>query len=109
MQSHSDVQSLAVTDLSAFTCIKKEDVIQTLKHLNLVKYCKGQHVIAANAKVIQQHLQRINAGRKRALLTVDRSRIQWRPRLEKSTKGSRRRGAQQHGSSGTHKRQRTAR
>ncbi len=43
------------SDLSEMTGIKKEDVISTLQHLDLVRYYKGQYVIVLNEKLLLAH------------------------------------------------------
>jgi len=40
--------NVSVKDMSRITAIKMEDIISTLQSLNLIKYWKGQHVIAVS-------------------------------------------------------------
>ncbi|XP_004349427.2 histone acetyltransferase Tip60 [Capsaspora owczarzaki ATCC 30864] len=47
--------SMAIADLSAYTCIKREDVLSTLQHLNLIKYYKGQYVIVIPVEMAEAH------------------------------------------------------
>ena len=70
-------QKYSIADLSRITCIKREDIISTLQHLGLIRYVKGQFVICATLKVIQQHEEKM--GTKKKLLTVDPSLINWVP------------------------------
>ena len=35
------------------------DVISTLQHLGLIRYVKGEHVICATPKLIEQHMQQL--------------------------------------------------
>jgi len=46
--------TISIKDLSDMTAIKTEDILTTLQHLNLIQYQKGQHVLVANAKVIEK-------------------------------------------------------
>ena len=50
--------ALSLRDISRMTAIKMEDIISTLQSLNLIKYWKGQHVVAVSTKVIDDHLSR---------------------------------------------------
>lgn len=47
---------LNIRVMSAETAIKSEDIISTLQSLNMIKYWKGQHVIAANRAIISEAL-----------------------------------------------------
>ncbi|CAM9330442.1 unnamed protein product [Chrysoparadoxa australica] len=68
---------LSVKDISRMTAIKTEDIISTLQSLNLIKYWKGQHIIAVSQKVIDQYLSSTSQLRlaKTELLT-------WTPRSQ---------------------------
>lgn len=59
------------------SCIKQEDIISTLQHLGLVRYCKGQHVINTTAKVIEQHLAMLALKKKQ--IKLDPSALKWVP------------------------------
>jgi len=52
-------KTLSVKEVSALTAIKREDIISTLQFLDLVRYCKGQHVISATPKLLEQHVQQL--------------------------------------------------
>jgi len=58
-----------------------QDIISTLKHLNLVRYIKGNHVIAATHKIVEQHLQEMYNKRQQAgpQLDLDVSLLDWNP------------------------------
>ncbi|CAM9192401.1 unnamed protein product [Discosporangium mesarthrocarpum] len=47
---------LSVRQMSINTAIKTEDIISTLQSLNLIKYWKGQHIIAVSKKTIEECL-----------------------------------------------------
>ena len=49
--------SVSVKELSELTMIRTEDIINTLQHLNMIQYVKGQHVICAAPHVIDAHLR----------------------------------------------------
>ena len=53
------VDNLSIKDLSQVTYLKTEDIEETLKKLNLVKYWKGQYVVSlVNTKVIDEHFKK---------------------------------------------------
>jgi histone acetyltransferase MYST1 len=66
-------RNLAIKDASQMTCIKPEDIISTLNHLGLIRYCKGQHVISVTPKLIEQHQAKLQSK------TDDGSRVQLIP------------------------------
>jgi histone acetyltransferase MYST1 len=47
---------LSMNQISEMTAIKVEDIISTLQSLNMVKYWKGQHIIAVTQRLIDKHL-----------------------------------------------------
>jgi histone acetyltransferase MYST1 len=49
--------SVSIKELSELTCIKPDDIIYTLQYLGLVQYQKGQHVLVAAPKLLDQHLR----------------------------------------------------
>lgn len=49
--------SISIKELSELTCIKPDDIIYTLQHLGLIQYQKGQHVLVAAPKLLDQHLR----------------------------------------------------
>ena len=72
--------TLSIKDLSAMTCFTEEDIISTLTGLNLVKYWKGQHVICATPKVIEDHLN--STSYKKTMVEVDQSCLRYTPIVE---------------------------
>jgi histone acetyltransferase HTATIP len=58
------------------TSIRKEDVISTLQHLNLIHYYKGQYVICLTPEVIHGHLRAMKKRRHR----IDGKCISWTPK-----------------------------
>ncbi len=50
--------NLSIKELSDITMIRESDIVYTLQELNLVKYCKGQHILSTvSPKVIEQHFK----------------------------------------------------
>ncbi|KAK3233508.1 hypothetical protein CYMTET_56194 [Cymbomonas tetramitiformis] len=66
--------NISIKDLSEMTAIKTDDIISTLQHLNLIQYQKGQHVIYANPKIIEQQLKEVGSG-----APIDASKLIWTP------------------------------
>eukprot|EP00879_Flechtneria_rotunda_P015529 GHRR01016240.1.p1 GENE.GHRR01016240.1~~GHRR01016240.1.p1 ORF type:complete len:607 (+),score=179.00 GHRR01016240.1:807-2627(+) len=67
--------TISIKELSELTCIKPDDIIYTLQHLGLIQYQKGQHVLVAAAKLLDQHLREAGSWG----LQVDPSKIIWTP------------------------------
>lgn len=49
---------LSIRLISSMTAIKTEDIISTLQSLNLIKYWKGQHIIAVSRATIDDCLSK---------------------------------------------------
>lgn len=49
--------TVSIKELSELTCIKPDDIIMTLQQLGLIQYQKGQHVLVAPPKVLDQCLR----------------------------------------------------
>lgn len=67
--------TISIKELSDMTMFKHDDIINTLQHLNMIQYIKGQHVICAAPHVIESHLR--NCGSPG--LEVDPTKIIWTP------------------------------
>eukprot|EP00877_Chromochloris_zofingiensis_P000173 jgi/Chrzof1/10156/Cz04g31020.t1 len=67
--------TISIKDLSELTGIKTDDILTTLNYLNLIQYQKGQHVLCAAPKLIDQKLKEAGGPG----LTVDPSKIIWTP------------------------------
>ncbi|RTG90758.1 uncharacterized protein DC041_0005313 [Schistosoma bovis] len=63
-------------DIVDRTCIKRDDVIATLSHLNVLYYVKGQHVIYLSRDLIQAHQKAMQ----RRNLRVDAKLLNWKSR-----------------------------
>ena len=68
--------NLSVKEISHISCIRVEDIVSTLQTLGLIKYWKGQHVITASTKVIEEHLR---SKQHRPGLEIVSGKIQWQP------------------------------
>ncbi len=67
--------SMSIRELSELTCIKPDDIVYTLQHLGLIQQHKGQHVIVAAPKLLDQHLREAGSWG----LQVDPSKIIFTP------------------------------
>ncbi|VDP55186.1 unnamed protein product [Schistosoma curassoni] len=65
-----------ISDIVDRTCIKRDDVIATLSHLNVLYYVKGQHVIYLSRDLIQAHQKAMQ----RRNLRVDAKLLNWKSR-----------------------------
>lgn len=68
--------ALSINDIVERTCIKRDDVIATLSHLNVLYYVKGQHVIYLSRDLIQAHQKAMS----RRTLRVDPKLLNWKAR-----------------------------
>ena len=69
--------NVSVKDISARTAIRQDDVIATLQGLGLLKWWKGQHIIAVTPRLVDEHLKASGAPNK--ALDIDASRLTWTP------------------------------
>jgi len=67
---------ITINEMSEMTSIKKEDIISTLQHLNLINYHKGQYIIAVPKEVMDTHAK---AMAKRTL-NIDAKALHWQPK-----------------------------
>jgi len=68
---------ITIADLSENTCISRDDIIWTLRSLNLVKYWKGDHVICVSPKLLEDFVKSPNFKKPRML--CDQSCIKYLP------------------------------
>uniref|UniRef100_A0A1I8GJC6 histone acetyltransferase n=1 Tax=Macrostomum lignano TaxID=282301 RepID=A0A1I8GJC6_9PLAT len=71
--NENDPPSVTINDLSERTAIKREDVISTLQHLNLVHYYKGVYVIVLTKEALDAHSR--TQGKRR--IRIDPKCLQW--------------------------------
>jgi len=67
--------NLSIAEMSQMTSIKTEDIISTLQHLNLIKYWKGQHIVAVTPQALKEH----DNIKKRQRHNVDPRNLHWTP------------------------------
>ncbi|CAI6373510.1 unnamed protein product [Macrosiphum euphorbiae] len=70
--------SISIESLSTMTSITQTDIISTLQSMNLLKYCKDQHVICVTPEMIKQLVSSIHYKRPRFIL--EGSDIKWTPK-----------------------------
>ena len=58
------------------TSIRKEDVISTLQHLNLLQYYKGQYIICITKDVLESHMKSM----KKRKIRIDPKCLHWQPK-----------------------------
>ena len=68
--------SLHHSELSELTSIKKEDLISTLQHLNLINYYKGQYIITLSSEAIETHQKAVIKRKVR----IDPKALHWQPK-----------------------------
>lgn len=67
---------ITINEISEMTSIKKDDVISTLQHLNLINYYKGQYIITLSDEQIQTQ-ERAMAKRP---IRIDPKCLHWQPK-----------------------------
>ncbi|GMH35417.1 hypothetical protein BSKO_03285 [Bryopsis sp. KO-2023] len=67
--------SISIKELSDITAIKTDDIISTLRGLNMIQYKKGQHVICAAKSLVEKHLSEAGSPG----LEVESRLIVWTP------------------------------
>ena len=50
---HTHGHNLSIKDISDRTAIRTDDIVTTLQSLSLIKYWKGDHLIAVNSKQVR--------------------------------------------------------
>ncbi|XP_065184499.1 histone acetyltransferase KAT5-like [Sycon ciliatum] len=74
--SPSNPPLLCINEVCEMTSIRKDDVISTLQHLNLIHYYKGQYVLSLNKDVIDTHTRSMSKRRVR----IDSKCLHWTPK-----------------------------
>lgn len=67
---------ISIQELSELTSIKKEDIVSTLQHLNIISYYKGQYIIVLNKELIENH----NQAMKKRRIRIDPKLLHWQPK-----------------------------
>ncbi|KAL4238044.1 3-ketoacyl-CoA thiolase 5 [Mactra antiquata] len=72
----NDKPVITINDISELTSIKKEDVISTLQHLNLINYYKGQYIIVLSKDLLTSHFKSMSKRKVR----IDPKSLHWQPK-----------------------------
>ncbi|XP_039271940.1 histone acetyltransferase KAT5-like [Styela clava] len=75
-ENGQDRPQITINEICEKTSIKKEDVISTLQHLNLINYYKGQYIITLSDEVIDGHKRAMTKRKMR----IDPKCLQWTPK-----------------------------
>ena len=73
---HRNKASLSLKDLSSATGFRESDIASALTSLNLLKYWKGQHIVSATPKIVEDHMRSFSSNN---LLTVSPEWMRWEP------------------------------
>jgi histone acetyltransferase MYST1 len=79
-QDRDSVREISIEKISRATGIRSEDILSTLHSLNMIRYWKGQHVVAVNQNVVESIL---SAGKQLRLCNT--CCLTWQPQ-EKTVK-----------------------
>jgi len=71
-----DTYSGVSSEISEITSIKKEDVISTLQHLNLISYFKGQYVLTLSKEARDSHAKSMS----RRKIRIEPKALHWQPK-----------------------------
>ncbi|XP_061172133.1 histone acetyltransferase KAT5-like isoform X3 [Saccostrea echinata] len=72
----NDRPVVTINEISEMTSIKKEDVISTLQHLNLINYYKGQYIITLSHEQIDTQMKAMEKRKVR----IDPKCLHWQPK-----------------------------
>lgn len=76
-------QHLALKDLTELTGIRSDDVVSTLQAIGMVRYWKGEHILACyTSKIVEDHLRLIQPAQ--APIAIRRDRVHYTPYLPPS-------------------------
>ncbi|XP_052270037.1 histone acetyltransferase KAT5-like isoform X2 [Dreissena polymorpha] len=67
---------ITINEISELTSIKKEDVISTLQHLNLINYYKGQYIIVLSRELLKSHYKAMSKRK----IRIDPKCLHWQPK-----------------------------
>jgi len=68
--------AVTINEICEITSIKKEDVVSTLQHMNLIQYYKGQYIIVLNEDLIKK----AKKGMERRTMRIDSKHLHWTPK-----------------------------
>ncbi|KAK3093697.1 hypothetical protein FSP39_019007 [Pinctada imbricata] len=72
----SEQPLITINEISELTSIKKEDVISTLQHLNLINYYKGQYIITLSHEQLKSHEKSMEKRK----IRIDPKCLHWQPK-----------------------------
>jgi len=72
---------VTIEEISKETCIKAEDVVYVLNGLNILKYWRGQHMVHAMPKLIEEHLRHLKQQKS---IEIDSTRLLFKPQKDES-------------------------
>ncbi len=75
-QPKNERNEVCIQELSEQTSIKKEDIVSTLQHLNVITYYKGQYVIVLTKDMIKNH----NQAMQKRKIRIDPKNLHWTPK-----------------------------
>ncbi|XP_077978373.1 histone acetyltransferase KAT5-like [Glandiceps talaboti] len=75
-EENGERPQITINEISEMTSIRKEDVISTLQHLNLINYYKGQYIVTLCHDAIESH-QSAMTKRK---IRIDPKCLHWQPK-----------------------------
>ncbi|KAG1674251.1 Histone acetyltransferase KAT5 [Nymphon striatum] len=67
---------ITINEISELTSVKKEDVISTLQHLNLINYYKGQYIINLSKDLVDTH--KISMAKR--TIRIESNCLHWTPK-----------------------------
>jgi len=67
---------ITINEICEMTSIKKEDVVSTLQHLNLINYYKGQYVLVLN----EEAMKNCSKNKEKWKLHIDPKCLHWTPK-----------------------------
>lgn len=76
LEALTENQSLSIDELARLTAIKHEDVVSTLQFLGLLRYVRGEHVVCATSKLLEQHSSHLAQVPR---LSVQLENLHWTP------------------------------
>ncbi|KAK4023676.1 hypothetical protein OUZ56_009075 [Daphnia magna] len=74
--SEGERPQITINEICEMTSIKKEDVVSTLQHLNLINYYKGQYVLILNEEAMKNCIK----NKEKWKLHIDPKCLHWTPK-----------------------------
>ena len=88
---HRHKGNLSVKDIGAETFFREADIVSALTSLNLLKYWKGQHIINATPKIIEEHMRSFS---RQSQIEINPEWVTWNPPVFAPPAGNRKGGRQ---------------